>query len=157
MDDVTIDPVDEATHRRLAADLFNRSWQLLELENRTPAQDDELVHVVHAAAFHWGEVGNAGAPCTGREPVRARVFGTRPPRSCAPSCAASARVGARRRRRLRGLGPGHRARSRCTRHLAAGNRSEADHYVALAQSELDKVADPEDREIIGSQLTELNL
>ena len=42
-------------------------------------------------------------------------------------------------------------------HLAAGNRSEADHYVALAQSELDKVADPEDREIIGSQLAELNL
>src|SRR5438067_10341335 len=115
MDDVTVDPVDEATHRRLAGDLFNRSWQLLELENRTPAQDDKLVHVVHAAAFHWGEVGNAGAPCTGREPVRARVFGTRPPRSCAPSCAASARVGARRRRRLRGLGPGHRARSRCTR------------------------------------------
>src|SRR5438067_5013914 len=59
MDDVTVDPVDEATHRRLAGELFNRSWQLLELENRTPAQDDKLVHVVHAAAFHWGEVGNA--------------------------------------------------------------------------------------------------
>jgi hypothetical protein len=30
-------------------------------------------------------------------------------------------------------------------------------YAGLARSELDKVADPQDREIIGSQLAELNL
>jgi hypothetical protein len=42
-------------------------------------------------------------------------------------------------------------------HLAAGNRTEAKHYAELAESELDKVAEPEDREIIGSQLAELKL
>jgi hypothetical protein len=42
-------------------------------------------------------------------------------------------------------------------HLAAGNRAEAEHYAALAQAELDTIVDPEDREIIASQLAELNL
>src|SRR3954468_9296782 len=65
MDDVTFDAVDEATHRRLAVDLFNRSWQLLELEARSPAQDDELIHVTPAGAFHWGEVGHVAQRARG--------------------------------------------------------------------------------------------
>lgn len=44
-------------HRELAAGLFNRTWELLELEDRTTAQDDELVHTAHASAWHWLQVG----------------------------------------------------------------------------------------------------
>jgi hypothetical protein len=42
-------------------------------------------------------------------------------------------------------------------HLAAGNRSEAELYAALAQEELAAVEDPDDREIIAGQLAELGL
>src|SRR2546421_610947 len=55
----SVDPVDAATHRRLAVELFNRSWRLLDLPRRTPEQDDELVHVVHASCHHWREIGSA--------------------------------------------------------------------------------------------------
>jgi hypothetical protein len=44
------EPDDE---RQVAADLFNRTWVLLETPDRTSAQDEEMVHAAHASRFHW--------------------------------------------------------------------------------------------------------
>src|SRR5437868_7190520 len=41
--------------RRLAIDLFNRAWTLME----SRADDDELLHCAHASAYHWAQVGTA--------------------------------------------------------------------------------------------------
>jgi hypothetical protein len=38
--------------RQLGVDLYNDSWRLLEKE-RTPEEDDELLHQAHASAYHW--------------------------------------------------------------------------------------------------------
>jgi DNA-binding transcriptional MerR regulator len=155
MDDVHVDPVDDATHRRLAADLFNRSWQLLELENRTPEQDDELIHVAHASRFHWGEAGTAAHRARGEN-------------QCARVYAALGRGEPALHHAHRALelvqagGEGFEdwdlasalevvARAQ----VAAGNRAEAEHYASLARSELDAIADADDREIIGAQIAEL--
>ena len=49
--------LDPATRRKLAADLFNHTWTLLERTGRTLEQDDEMIHAAHASRYHWGEVG----------------------------------------------------------------------------------------------------
>jgi hypothetical protein len=49
--------LDAESHRRLAAALFNRTWDLLELPGRTREQDDEVLHTAHASRYHWGETG----------------------------------------------------------------------------------------------------
>ena len=43
--------------RQLAVDLFNQAWTLMELPERTPEQDDELIHASHASRHHWAAVG----------------------------------------------------------------------------------------------------
>ena len=43
--------------RRLAVDLFNRVWTLLGTPDRSPEDDDELVHTAHASRYHWGVIG----------------------------------------------------------------------------------------------------
>jgi hypothetical protein len=43
--------------RQLAVDLFNRAWTLMETDERTAEQDDELVNTAHASAYHWAQVG----------------------------------------------------------------------------------------------------
>jgi hypothetical protein len=43
--------------RRVAVDLFNQVWELLETPSRSPAQEDRMVHAAHASRYHWGEVG----------------------------------------------------------------------------------------------------
>lgn len=47
------------TKRKLAADLFNATWELLNTDPRTPLQDEEMVHAAHASAYFWIQVGNA--------------------------------------------------------------------------------------------------
>ena len=43
--------------RRLGKELFNRVWEFLNLDQRTPEQEAEMIHTVHAMAYHWGRVG----------------------------------------------------------------------------------------------------
>jgi DNA-binding transcriptional MerR regulator len=56
--DVTDEP-EILDHRRLAAALFNGTWELMEKEGRTSADDDRMLHMAHASRHHWGEVGTA--------------------------------------------------------------------------------------------------
>jgi hypothetical protein len=44
-------------HRKLAVDLFNHVWTLMELPKRTREQEDELVHAAHASRHHWAQAG----------------------------------------------------------------------------------------------------
>lgn len=45
--------------RKLAADLFNTVWSLMEKANRTREEDDMMIHAAHASRYHWAEVGTA--------------------------------------------------------------------------------------------------
>lgn len=49
--------LDPTVHRKLAIALFNRVWDYLDREDRTPAVDDAMVHAAHASCYHWSEVG----------------------------------------------------------------------------------------------------
>ena len=46
-------------HRRLAAELFNGTWTLLEKQDRTPEDDAAMIHMAHASAYHWLQVGTS--------------------------------------------------------------------------------------------------
>jgi DNA-binding transcriptional MerR regulator len=63
MPDTRIDLADE---RKLAAALFNATWTLMEKEDRTRAEDDEMLHMAHASRHHWGHVAEATPANFGR-------------------------------------------------------------------------------------------
>ena len=65
MTTTTTATVDAGTRRQLAVDLFNHVWSLLETPDRTPMQDDEMLHAAHASRFHWGEVGESATLARG--------------------------------------------------------------------------------------------
>src|SRR3712207_382671 len=52
-----VSPDEAQARRRLAADLFNTVWSLLERTDRTQADDDTMLHAAHASRYHWGQVG----------------------------------------------------------------------------------------------------
>ena len=41
--------------RLLAAQLFNETWRLMELEGRSRDDDDRMIHTAHASRYHWGQ------------------------------------------------------------------------------------------------------
>jgi DNA-binding transcriptional MerR regulator len=58
MENVPPAVVDDAdVHKRLGPELFNRTWELLEKEDRSSDEDAEMIHTAHASAFHWRKVG----------------------------------------------------------------------------------------------------
>ncbi len=44
-------------HRKFAVDCFNNTWALIEKADRTPEDDERMIHMSHASRFHWGEIG----------------------------------------------------------------------------------------------------
>jgi hypothetical protein len=44
-------------HRWFAVEFNNRAWDIVEAARRSPEEIDRMVHLAHAAAAHWSEVG----------------------------------------------------------------------------------------------------
>ncbi|KZL22035.1 hypothetical protein PsAD2_00060 [Pseudovibrio axinellae] len=44
-------------HRTVAIELNQRAWALLEKQDRTLEDNDELLHAAHASLWHWLQVG----------------------------------------------------------------------------------------------------
>jgi hypothetical protein len=45
--------VSDVDHRRLAAELFNHTWTLIDRDRRTRDEDDEMLYSTFASAYHW--------------------------------------------------------------------------------------------------------
>lgn len=45
------------THRELAVELFNLTWELMDRPHRTAEDTDHMIHAAHVSRYHWGVVG----------------------------------------------------------------------------------------------------
>jgi hypothetical protein len=50
----------DVDHRQLGIDLFNYTWTLLDKQDRTREEDDEMLSAAFASAFHWLHAEGAG-------------------------------------------------------------------------------------------------
>jgi len=53
MSDESTDPKSIPEHRKMAIELFNHTWSLIDLKQRTPDQIDEMIHSAYASSYHW--------------------------------------------------------------------------------------------------------
>jgi hypothetical protein len=138
--------------RQLAVDLFNRAWKLMELEARTPEQDDELAHTAHASAYHWLQVGTA-ANRARSEWQCSRVYVTlgraEPALHHASRCLEISEAAPEALEDW-DLPFAHEALARA--HTLAGNADEAARHLALARELGARIEDAEDREHLEAEL-----
>jgi hypothetical protein len=57
--------IDAALHRKLAVDLFNATWDLIDKAERTAEEDATMIHTAHASLYHWSQAGDASNRCVG--------------------------------------------------------------------------------------------
>ena len=146
----TLDPEDR---RRLAAELFNFTWTLLEKLDSTPEDDDRTLHAAHASRFQWDEVGGAQQLAVG-EWQCSRVYAVL-------GRAEPSLHHARRALEIAEAGDvpnwvtasAYEALARA--NAVAGDREEARRFAALAREPCDRIAEPEDREVIEGDLATL--
>ena len=136
--------------RQLGVDLYNSSWALMELADRTPEQDDELIHHVHASMYHWLQ-----APeCEPKHRARGEwlcsrayaVLGRAEPalhhaQRCLEICEQHAD-----NIEDWDLAFAYEALARANR--VAGNEEEARRFERRGRQLADEIADPEDKDIV---------
>jgi hypothetical protein len=141
--------------RQQAVDLFNHVWTLIEMPDRTPEQDDEMIHAAHASRHHWAAVGTGANLARGEWQV-SRVYVTlgrgEPAIYHAGRCLAYCEA-SRDDIADWDLPYAYEALSRA--HMAAGNEEEAKRHAERARELAEQVADKEDREHLQEDLTTL--
>ena len=149
--------LDPETERRLGADLFNKTWTLMEKTDRTTEDDDEMVHCAHASAYHWRQVGTA-ANRARSEWQCSRVYtvlGRPEPalqhaRRCLEICEAYPEA-------LEDwdLPFAYEALARAS--ATAGDEAATAEYLALARAAGEPIADDEDRALLEADLATISV
>jgi hypothetical protein len=140
-------------HQPLAATLFNRSWDLIDLgAQRTPEQDDELLTLVFASKYHWTLVPDATSETFA-------VADNQIARAAAAVGLGELAVAYARRALDRTEAEGWTdwrlasAHEVCARAAAAaGDATSRDAHLATARELVAAIDDPEDRAVIGAQV-----
>jgi DNA-binding transcriptional MerR regulator len=137
--------LDWETQRRLAADCFNKTWTLMEKQDRTRAEDDEMLHCAHASAYHWHQVGTAANRARG-EWQCSRVYTvlgrTEPALHHARRCLEIVEASPSEMEEW-DLPAAYEALGRA--YSVAGNVEESRRYVELGREATAKIEDEDDR------------
>lgn len=149
--------LDGATHRALGAALFNHVWALLEQEQRTPSETDEMIHAAHASRFHWSRADDSAPVNLARGEWQCSrmyaVLGRAEPslwhaRRCLAINEANGIADF-------DLAAAYEALARA--HVVAGDAATAAGWKAKAVAALDGIADLDDREVIAGDIASLPL
>jgi hypothetical protein len=141
---------EEQFHKKMAVDLFNRTWDLLDKPERTREENDELVHAGHASRYHWGKVGKPANLARGEQQLShiyavlkraepALYHGQRTLEICQANGIADFDLAFAYEALARG-------------HAVAGNQPERTRYLELARTAAAGIAKEEDRKYFLSQL-----
>ena len=154
------DMLDADAHRRLGKALFNHTWTLLETTDRSAEQVDEMIAATHASAWHWSKAGGTLANAARGQWQIARVYATlgrgepalTHARRCLELAEAAAAAGVADDwdvpSALEGL-----ARAQAV----AGDRQAAAATLARGRDATAAIADPEDRQLIESDLASITV
>ncbi|MDQ6877080.1 MAG: hypothetical protein M3082_05160 [Candidatus Dormibacteraeota bacterium] len=134
-------PQDE---RKVATDLFNRVWELMEMPKRTREDDDEMLHAAHASRYHWGVIGRPENRARGEWQISRvyTVLGRGEPaivhaQRCLEVCEQDGIADW-------DLAYGYEALARA--HKTAGHATEVARFKKLAREAGDRISEGEDRE-----------
>ena len=148
-----MDELSPEQHRRLGADLYNRTWSLIDKVGRTPAEDDEMLDCAHASAYHWLRAGGTAAnrarshwQCSR---VHALVGQAEGAVHHARRCLALVE-GAPEEMEEFDLPSAYEALARA--HAVAGDEAEMRRWLELGRAAAARIADVEDRALIEGDL-----
>lgn len=51
-----MDSQQKFTHKQLAVNCFNKTWDLLNKRNRTQVEEEQMIHLCHTSFWHWTQV-----------------------------------------------------------------------------------------------------
>jgi hypothetical protein len=144
---------ERAWHRRFAVECFNTTWALLEKDDRTPAEAEEMIHAAHASRFHWGQVGMAVNYARGEWQI-ARVYAVlgrgEPALYHAQRCLAACEA-----HHIGDFDLAYAYESLARAYAVEGLPGKAARYLQLAEEAGEEIANQADREVLLGDLQQV--
>jgi len=151
---------DEATftetafHRKMAVELFNETWKLLDKPDRTPEDDARMSHAAHASRLHWEFGGTARNLAIGEWQVSRVHAVLRQPDAALYHARRSLEIAT-----LHHLGPflvacAHEAMARA---IAVTQPQAASEHIATARRIASGITDPEEKKILEEDLSSVHV
>ncbi len=142
-------PITPETHRRLAVDLFNQTWTLMEKSDRTSAETDALIHGAHASCYHWSLAGNATNLSIGEWQI-SRVYAVlKRPEPALYHAHRCREISEQNNLAPFNLGYAHEALARA---LSLTNHPDTAKHLEQARQHAAAITDPEDQKILLTDL-----
>jgi hypothetical protein len=142
----------QAAHRYFSARCFNQAWDLIDKEDRTPQEDEEMLRLSFASHWHWSQRDDywAEKASIGYWQV-ARIYAL-----------LGQADNARRYGRLsleasqeEGVGPffrGYACEALARAEALAGDLAKAEEYLSVARNAAAEVREAEDRDLLLADL-----
>jgi hypothetical protein len=152
MSDEPVPPLtlEQALHRRLGVEEFNGTWTLLDKSDRTADDDALMIHMAHASAYHWLQVGTQENFARSHW-LCSRVY-------CVLGRAEPALYHARfvlaicERHRIGDFDLAFAYEALARAHAVAGDRAESARWLDRAQAAAADIAEDDDRDLLVSDL-----
>jgi hypothetical protein len=137
-------------HRKQAVDLFNFTGTLINKADRTPDEDNLMIHATHASRYHWGIVGTVVNYLRGDwqiahvytlldVPERARHYA----QLCLQQC---------QENHIGDFDLAYAYEGMARARACAGQAAEAQQYYRLAEQAGTQIAEEEDRQMFENDL-----
>ena len=131
-------------HRQQAVDLFNFTWTLIDKPDRSPDEENLMIHAAHASRYHWGVVGTVVNAVRGDWQI-AHVYtilaqpqaAARYAQCCLDQCLAN---------HIGDFDLAYAYEGMARAHACAGQTAEAQKYYRLAEQAGDQIAEEDDRQ-----------
>lgn len=149
-DSMTEQYTEKEFHKKMAIDLFNFVWTLLDKEKRTQTEKDTMVHAAHASRYHWGEIGTPLEFERGewqisrvysvlKRPHPALYHGNR----CLEIC---------KENNIKDFDIAFAYEAVARAYAVAGNKSESEKYIELGKKAGENIEDEENKKYFFSEL-----
>lgn len=137
-------------HRKLAVELFNLTWDLMDKTDRSPVETDRMIHAAHASRYHWEIVGQPVNLARGEWQV-SRVYAIlQRAEPCLFHAGRCLQITLDHNLQDFDLAFAYESMARAYR--LAGNAPETENYLSLAEKAGAKIKDPEDRSYFMGEL-----
>jgi hypothetical protein len=140
-------------HKRLGAELNNLVWELLEKAERTPDDDERMLHAAHASCYHWLEAGTPVNHARG-EWLISRVYAVlgkpEPALHFARRC-----LGLCEKHKIGDFDIAYAYEAMARAYSLADDQAQFDRFFGLAREAGEEIAKDEDRKVFLSDLTSL--
>jgi hypothetical protein len=137
-------------HRKFGVSLFNQVWELLEKQDRTPEEDDKMLHTAHASRYHWGEIGQPVNFARGEWQI-SRVYAVlnrgEPALYHAQKCLTICQ-----QNNIGDFDLAYAYEALARASAVAGNQPETNRYLKLAQEAGEQISEDDDQKLFYSDL-----